>query len=78
MRFVDYKCNECNNISEYYLSNNDAEEITCKICGSKNMVRVFNAIRMGGNSNKDDSFGADSSSSSKCSGGSCSSCSGCS
>ncbi|MCL4385012.1 MAG: zinc ribbon domain-containing protein [Actinobacteria bacterium] len=77
MKFVDYKCNDCNAISEYYLKSDDSEEIKCKVCGSKDMVRVFNSIRMGGSSSKDDSSGSDSSAGRSCSGGSCSTCSGC-
>ena len=26
MRFVDYKCNDCNEINEYYISSEDTEK----------------------------------------------------
>jgi putative FmdB family regulatory protein len=77
MKFVDYKCNDCNAISEYYLKSDDSEEIKCKICGSKNMVRVFNSVRTSGFYSQDKDYVSESSSGSRCSGGSCSTCSGC-
>ncbi|MCL4385011.1 MAG: zinc ribbon domain-containing protein [Actinobacteria bacterium] len=72
MKFVDYKCDDCGAISEYYLKGDDSEEIKCKICGSKNMIRVFNPISSGGSSSSDDFSSSESSPGSCCSDGSCS------
>ena len=78
MKFVDYKCNDCQTVSEYYVRNDDSDEIKCEACGSMDMKRVFSAIRCGSSSSKNDYAFSGSSSGKSCSGGSCSSCSGCS
>ncbi len=80
MRFVDYKCNDCENVCEVVTrgSNESSEtDIKCEKCGSFNMLRIFAPISFkasGGNGN--DYEPSSSSSSKSCSGGSCASCSG--
>ncbi|MCL4417246.1 MAG: hypothetical protein M1475_00505 [Actinobacteria bacterium] len=78
MKFVDYKCNDCEAVSEYYVKNDNSDEIKCKSCGSMNMCRVFTPIKCGSSSSQSDYAASGSSSGKSCSGGSCSSCSGCS
>ncbi len=73
MKFVDFKCNKCGNISEYVINNCDAEVI-CVNCGSKDTVRIFSPV--GFKSSSSNGFSTNNASKS-CSGGSCSSCSGC-
>lgn len=77
MKFIDYKCNDCEAISEYYLKGDNSEEIKCTICGSRDMIRVFNPVSSRSSSSSNDFSSPGSSSGGHCSGGSCSSCSGC-
>ncbi len=77
MRFADFKCNKCGNISEYVLNNSD-EKVSCAKCGSTDTVRVFAPVGIMSSSSSDFSSNSCSSSSKSCSGGSCSTCSGCS
>jgi len=80
MRFVDYKCNDCENISEVVTKccdDSNENEIKCENCGSANMVRIFAPVSFkasGGNGS--DYAPSPSASSKSCSGGSCASCSG--
>ncbi|MDD5658914.1 MAG: zinc ribbon domain-containing protein [Actinomycetota bacterium] len=76
--FVDFKCNECGVVSEYYVKSNDLDKIKCESCGSKNMTRVFAPVCSKRSSSSDDNFLPSSSSSGKSCSGSCSGCSGCS
>ena len=80
MRFVDYKCSDCQGISEIVLMSDNGSEITCEKCGSSNMVRIFSPIGFKSSSGSSDSgdFSTGSQSSCRsCSGASCSNCSGC-
>lgn len=77
MKFVDYKCNDCEVVSEYYVKSDDSDEIKCFTCGSKNMIRVFTPIKSKKSSSQSDFPPSESSSGKSCS-GSCSGCSGCS
>ncbi|MCD4669549.1 MAG: zinc ribbon domain-containing protein [Actinomycetia bacterium] len=63
MRFVDYKCEDCGEISEIIIRGSGTE-IKCEKCGSSKMVKVFAPVSFKGNS-----------SCSSCSSGSCSTCS---
>jgi len=80
MRFVDYKCNDCENICEVVTKccdDSNENEIKCVNCGSSNMVRIFAPVSFkdsGGNGS--DYAPSPSTSSKSCSGGSCASCSG--
>jgi len=76
MKFVDYKCEDCQKISEYYVRNDNSDEIRCEICKGINMLRVFTPIKSGSSSSGGDIAPSDSSSGKSCS-GSCSGCSGC-
>jgi putative FmdB family regulatory protein len=77
LKFVDYKCKDCEKVSEYYVKSDDSDEIKCEICGGTNMLRVFTPIKSGSSSSHGDSQSSDSTSGKSCS-GSCSGCSGCS
>jgi ribosomal protein S27E len=81
LRFVDYKCNDCNAVDEYVINSNDANKIKCSKCGSLNTVRVFAPINFKASASSGQDCGCDSSScttpSKSCSGSSCSTCSGC-
>lgn len=77
MRFVDFKCNRCGNVSEYVLHGFD-DKVKCASCGSEDTVRLFAPVGFKkASSDGDYSPGTSSCSSGRCSGGSCSSCSGC-
>jgi putative FmdB family regulatory protein len=77
MRFVDFKCNKCGNISEYVLSGFD-DKVKCANCESEDMSRIFAPVGFRTSSSGSEcSSGSSSCSSGGCSGGSCSSCSGC-
>jgi predicted nucleic acid-binding Zn ribbon protein len=81
MRFVDYKCNDCENVCEVVMlgSNGNTEtDIKCEKCGSFDMLRIFAPIsfKASGGNGSDYEHSSSSSSSKSCSGGSCSSCSG--
>jgi len=80
MRFVDYKCNDCENVSEIVMlgSNGGSEaDIKCEKCSSSNMIRIFAPISFKSSGGSDSEYMPSPSSSSKsCSGGSCDSCSG--
>jgi predicted nucleic acid-binding Zn ribbon protein len=81
MRFVDYKCNDCENVCEVVMlgSNGNSEtDIKCEKCGSFDMLRIFAPIsfKASGGDGSDYEPSSSSSSSKSCSGGSCSSCSG--
>jgi putative FmdB family regulatory protein len=74
LRFVDYKCENCGEVSEVIIRGENTSQIKCKKCGSKKMVKVFAPVGF-----KSDSSGdsySSSSSCSTCSGGNCSTCSG--
>ncbi len=79
MRFVDFKCNKCGNVSEYVLNGFD-EKVNCAKCGSNDTVRVFAPVglkissELSGNGYTPNSSSLQSKG---CSGGSCSTCSGC-
>ncbi|HAJ95883.1 MAG TPA: FmdB family transcriptional regulator [Actinobacteria bacterium] len=73
MRFVDYKCEDCEEVSEIVIRGDDNTEIKCEKCGNSRMVKVFAPISFRGNSS--DGFTSGNSSCSSCSGGSCSTCS---
>ncbi|MHB1347102.1 MAG: FmdB family zinc ribbon protein [Candidatus Humimicrobiaceae bacterium] len=77
MKFVDYKCNDCEKVSEYYVKNDNSDEIKCESCGGKNMIRVFTPIKSGSPSSQKEYQSSGASSGKSCS-GSCSGCSGCS
>ncbi|MCE5329792.1 hypothetical protein LLG07_05625 [bacterium] len=77
MKFVDYKCNECGVVSEYYVKSDDSDEIKCEACGGRDMSRVFAPISSK-KSSSDGDFSSSGSSSGKSCSGSCSGCSGCS
>jgi len=80
MRFVDYKCSDCQSISEIVIMSDNGCEITCEKCGSSNMVRIFAPVGFKSSSSSSGSgdFSTGSQSSSRsCSGTSCSTCSGC-
>jgi putative FmdB family regulatory protein len=77
LKFVDYKCKDCEKVSEYYVKNDDSDEIRCEICGGTNMMRVFTPIRSGSSSSHGDLQSSGSTSGKNCS-GSCSGCGGCS
>jgi putative FmdB family regulatory protein len=72
MRFVDYKCQECNKVSEVFIRGDDPE-IKCEKCGSSNMIKVFAPVGL-----KRTSPDTDFSSGSSCSGCSGSNCGTCS
>lgn len=81
MRFVDYKCNECENVCEVVTigSNGSSEaDIKCEKCGSLDMARIFAPVsfKASGGNGSDYMPSPSSSSSKSCSGGSCASCSG--
>lgn len=71
MRFVDYKCEDCDEVTEMTLNDDSGTGIKCKKCGSEKMVRVFAPV---GFKSSSDSSGSGSSSCTSCSGGSCSTC----
>ncbi len=78
MRFVDYKCNDCENVCEVVTrgSNESSEtDIKCEKCGSFNMARIFAPISFKASGGEGSEY-MPSSSSKSCSGGSCSNCSG--
>lgn len=72
LKFVDYKCKDCEEISEVFIRGNDDTEIKCEKCGNNRMVKVFTPISFKSNSSEGSSS---TSSCSSCSGGSCSTCS---
>ena len=81
MRFVDYKCHDCENVCEIVTRGFDESsetDIKCEKCGSFNMLRIFAPIsfKASGENGSDYEPSSSSSSSSSCSGGSCDSCSG--
>ncbi|MBM3701151.1 MAG: hypothetical protein FJW68_09615 [Actinobacteria bacterium] len=81
MRFVDYKCNDCNIVDEYVVNSNEGNNVKCSSCGSLNTLRIFAPISFKTSSSSGKDCGCDSSScaspSKSCAGGSCSTCSGC-
>jgi hypothetical protein len=81
MRFVDYKCNDCENVCEIVTRGCDEsseKDIKCEKCGSFNMLRIFAPVsfKATGGNGSDYESSSSSSSSKSCSGGSCASCSG--
>ncbi|MCJ7666045.1 MAG: zinc ribbon domain-containing protein [Actinobacteria bacterium] len=72
MRFIDYKCQDCNEVSELVIRG-DSPEIKCEKCGNRNMVKVFAPVGL--KSNSSDGRYSSGSSCSGCSGGSCGTCS---
>jgi len=78
LKFVDYKCNECGIVSEYYVRSDDSDEIKCEACGSRNMIRIFAPISSRKSSSHNDDFSSSGSSSGKSCSGSCGGCGGCS
>ena len=75
LKFFDYKCNDCGNIFEVVIENNNKTQIKCNKCGSENTSRVFAPVGFTGTTGNNSSSSLDSSKS--CS-GTCTSCSGCS
>ncbi len=73
MRFVDYKCEECGEVSELFIRGDDESLIKCEKCGCNNMAKVFAAVGLKSNSSEG-SFSSGSSCGG-CSGGDCGSCS---
>lgn len=73
LRFVDYKCEDCEEISEIVIRDNDDAEIKCGKCGNNRMIKVFAPVSFSGGSS--DEYSSGSSSCGSCSGGDCSSCS---
>ncbi len=80
MRFVDYKCNDCENVCEIVTRGFDDSgeaDIKCEKCSSSNMIRIFAPISFKSSGGSDSDYMPSPSSSSKsCSGGSCANCSG--
>ncbi|MDD3629205.1 MAG: zinc ribbon domain-containing protein [Actinomycetota bacterium] len=81
MKFVDYKCKDCESITEVVVTGDNNTVIKCSKCGSKNMVRVFSPVGFkasGGSGQEGEEDYSDSSSSSSacssCMGGDCSTC----
>ena len=73
MRFVDYKCRECGEISELFIKGDNESRIKCEKCGCSKMVKVF--ASPGLKSSSPDSGFSQGSSCSGCSGGDCGTCS---
>lgn len=73
MRFVDYKCEKCQEVSEIVIRGDNGSEIKCEKCGSSKMVKIFSPIGFKSDSTDEVSSGASSCGS--CSGGSCGTCS---
>lgn len=73
MRFVDYKCQDCDEVSELFIRGDDDPEIKCEKCGNRNMVKVFAPVGL--KSSSPDSGFSSGSSCSGCSGGDCGTCS---
>jgi len=40
LRFVDYKCKDCESITEIVIAANNNCQIKCKKCGSENMINA--------------------------------------
>ncbi|MDD3819206.1 MAG: hypothetical protein PHG41_05175 [Actinomycetota bacterium] len=77
MRFVDYKCKDCKNITEVVITGDNNTIIKCSKCGSKNMVRVYSPVGVKTSTNsREDDYSSSSSSCGSCMGGDCSTCSG--
>jgi len=47
MRFVDYKCNDCNAVDEYVVNSNDGNNVKCSSCGSLNTLRIVKCSSCG-------------------------------
>jgi len=81
MRFVDYKCNDCNAVDEYVINSTDANKVNCSKCGSSNTIRIFTPVSFKASASSGQEFGCGAPSCStppkSCSGSSCSTCSGC-
>ena len=73
MRFVDYKCQDCGEISELFIRGDDESQIKCEKCGCSDMVKVFAPVGL--KSNSPDSGFSPGSSCGGCSGGDCGTCS---
>ena len=73
MRFVDYKCQDCGEVSELFIRRDDDSQIKCEKCGNRNMVKVFAAVGLK-SSSPDNGFSSGSSCGG-CSGGNCGTCS---
>ena len=73
MRFVDYKCGECGEISELFIRGDDESQIKCEKCGCSKMVKVFAAVGLK-SSSPDNGFSSGSSCG-ECSDGNCGTCS---
>ena len=73
MRFVDYKCQECGEVFEFFIRGDDDPQIKCEKCGCDKMVKVF--APAGFKSNSPDSSFSSGSSCGGCSSGNCGSCS---
>ena len=79
MRFVDYKCSDCENVCEVVTRGCDESsetDIKCEKCGSLNMIRIFAPTSFKASGGNGSDYETASSSSKSCSGGSCASCSG--
>jgi len=80
LRFLDYKCKDCKNITEVVITGDNNTVIKCSKCGSKNMVRVFSPVgfRVSAGSGEEgaEDYSDSSSSCGNCMGGDCSTCSG--
>jgi putative FmdB family regulatory protein len=73
LKFVDYRCEDCGQVSEIVIRGDNGSEIKCEKCSSKNMIKIFAPVGFKSGSSADSYSG--SSSCSSCSGGSCSTCS---
>ncbi|MQY74152.1 MAG: zinc ribbon domain-containing protein [Actinobacteria bacterium] len=74
LRFVDYKCKDCESITEIVIRGEDGCQIKCEKCGSKNMIRVFSPVGFKSSYGGNDNSGS-SSSCSSCTSRSCATCS---
>ena len=73
MKLVDYKCQDCGEISELFIRGDGKSQLKCEKCGCSNMTKVFAPVGLK-SSSSDDGFSSGSSCSG-CSGGDCGTCS---
>jgi len=76
LKFLDYKCRDCGNITEVVVKSDNGTKVKCSKCGSTKMVRIFAPVGFKNSSGSND-FSSDYSSGGSCSSGSCTTCSGC-
>jgi len=73
LKFVDYKCKKCEEISEIVIRSGNGSEIKCEKCGNKKMVKIFASISL--KSNSSDGASSGGSYCGGCAGGNCGTCS---